>query len=323
MILLLARLSSALVSCMLLSATALGAPEGGPIPAGVILVKGAWPSATGSMNSLPEGGTIANNIYGSTYFGLAYPIARDWSQRYAGPPPSDSGYYVLAQIEPSNASPRSPRGHVLIAAQDMFFILAPANNAFELVNYYKDHLGGEYRVERSPTVLRIANHDFVRLDYLSSAAGLHWYVLATEIRCHVVQFVFTGSSAKAMQRLIQNMNDMRLPVETGNPVCVKNYATPENLIEWEDPVLTEPRFNPVPVRIVIDREGRVKHTHFLSAFPEQARSISDALSRWRFKPYLSNGEPVEVETGVVFGRLPGPNISAFHRCLSPADDNCI
>jgi len=312
MISLLVRLWSVLASCMLLGATALGAPEGGQIPAGVILVKGAWSSATGSLDSLPEDGTIANNVYGSAYFGLAYPIGPDWSQRYQGPPPSDSGYYVLAQIEPSNPSRTSPRGHVLIAAQDMFFTLAPANNALELVNYYKDHLSGEYRVERPSTMLRIANHDFVRLDYLSSAAGLHWHVLATEIRCHVVQFVFTGPSTDTMERLIHNMDAMSLPVETGNPVCVKNYASPENLIEWEDPVLTEPRFNPVPVRIVIDQEGKVKHTHFLSAFPEQARSISDALSRWRFKPYLSNGEPVEVETGVLFGRLPRPNISALH-----------
>jgi riboflavin biosynthesis pyrimidine reductase len=93
---------------------------------------------------------------------------------------------------------------------------------------------------------------------------------------------------------------------------VKDYATAENLIERDDPVFTELRFNPVPVRIVIDREGKVKHAHFLSAFPEQVRSISEALSRWRFKPYLSNGEPVEVETGLTFGRLPRHNISTPH-----------
>jgi hypothetical protein len=311
MISLLARLSPILASCLLLSAMVDGAPAGGPIPAGVILVKGAWPSATGSPIPLPEDGGIANNAYDSAYFGLAYPISRDWTQRYEGPPPSDSGYYVLAQIEPSNPSGTS-RGHVLIAAQDMFFALAPASNALELVNYYKDHLGDGYRVEGSPTTLSIANHDFVRLDYLSSAAGLHWHVLATEIRCHVVQFVFTGRSAEAMDRLIQNINVMTLPDDTLYPVCVKNYATAENLIERDDPVFTEPRFNPVPVRIVIDREGKVKHAHFLSAFPEQVRSISDALSRWRFKPYLSNGEPVEVETGLMFGRLPRPNISTPH-----------
>jgi hypothetical protein len=56
------------------------------------------------------------------------------------------------------------------------------------------------------------------------------------------------------------------------------------------------------VRIIIDKEGRVKHIHFLSAFPDQAKSITEALSR--FKPYLRDGRPVEVETGIMFGRAP-------------------
>jgi hypothetical protein len=309
---LLLRLARVAASCLALSAMAQGAAEGGAVAPAVTLVKGAWPSATDSMTPLPEGGSISNNAYGSAYFGLTYPLGLDWAEGYEGPPPSDSGYYVLAQIEPANRSRNSNSGHVLIAAQDMFFTLAQASNAIELLNFYKDHLGAEYQVDRPPTAMRIANRDFVRLDYRSSAAGLHWRVLATEIRCHVVQFVFTGHSPRSLEHLIQDMNGARLALETSYPVCVKDYATPENLIEREDPVFPEPRFNPVAVRIVIDREGKVKHAHFLSAFPEQARSISDALSRWRFKPYLSNGKPVEVETGLAFGRSRRPNISALH-----------
>ena len=75
-------------------------------------------------------------------------------------------------------------------------------------------------------------------------------------------------------------------------------------MEKVDPVFTERRFNPVPVRIIIDKEGKVKHVHFLSAFPDQAKVITDALSQWRFRLYLRNGRPVEVETGIMFGRAP-------------------
>ena len=88
------------------------------------------------------------------------------------------------------------------------------------------------------------------------------------------------------------------------PVCIKDYATPENVISRADPVLTENRFNPIPVRIIIDNNGKVKHIHFLSAFPEQSKAIGDALSQWTFKPYLQNGQPVEVETGIMFGHSP-------------------
>ena len=74
------------------------------------------------------------------------------------------------------------------------------------------------------------------------------------------------------------------------------------MISRVEPIFTEHKFNSVPVRIVIDREGKVKHIHFLNAFPDQAKVISDALGQWRFKPYKREGRAVEVETGIVFGR---------------------
>jgi hypothetical protein len=89
-------------------------------------------------------------------------------------------------------------------------------------------------------------------------------------------------------------------------VCIKDYARDENVIARAEPVFNEHRVNPVPVRVIIDREGKVKHIHFLSAFPDQARAIADALGQWKFRRYLLDGQPVEVETGIMFGRAPHP-----------------
>lgn len=50
------------------------------------------------------------------------------------------------------------------------------------------------------------------------------------------------------------------------------------------------------MRLIIDRKGRVKHIHLLSAFPDQSQAIMAALRTWRFKPA---GE--EIETGIVLG----------------------
>jgi len=307
---LLSRLLVFFAASLLMEVAARSAPQSGPLPAGVILVKGAWAGSAGTPSALPEDGIMSNGRYDNAYFGLGYAVGSDWTQRYEGPPPSDSGYYVLAQIEPQNPALDPGRGHILIAAQDLFFSLAPASSAAELISYYRQHLGAEYRVERAPVKVRIANRDFVRLDYLSAVAGLHWHVLATDIRCHVVQFIFTASSPKSIDQQVESMRTMIQP--TGStPLCLKDFATPDTLLEREDPVFSELRFNPVPVRIVIDQEGRVKHIHFLSAFPEQAKSIADALLQWRFRPYLLNGRPVEVETGLLFGRSARPSTAAL------------
>jgi hypothetical protein len=102
------------------------------------------------------------------------------------------------------------------------------------------------------------------------------------------------------------LSSLKSPPEgdAGEPVCIKDYASPATLLERIDPVFSEQRYNQIPVRVIIDREGKIKHTHFLSAFPAQSQAISAALGQWRFKPYLRNGQPVEVETGMLFGRVP-------------------
>ena len=196
-------------------------PDAKKLPTETILVKGAWSSASDRVTPLPEGGRVSRNVYNNAYFGLAYPLSPDWTEKYSGPPPSDSGYYVLAQIEPKGPALQPGMGHVLIAAQDLFFSLAPVHSASELIDYYQQHLGADYRVERAPTRVRIANRDFVRLDYRSAVAGLHWHVVATEIRCHVVQFVFTGSSS--IERLVESMNTRIQPTDSA-PVCLKDFA---------------------------------------------------------------------------------------------------
>jgi hypothetical protein len=287
----------------LLMDAAAGGEQSGPIPAGVIVIKGAWSSAAGSPRELPEESVVSQDRYDNAYFGVSYQFGPDWTRRYEGPPPSDGGYYVLAQMEPRDPALDSRFGHFLIAAQDLFFTTTPARSAMEFVSYYGGHLGEDYRVERAASKVRLAGRDFARLDYWSPASGLHWRVLATEIRCHMLEFVFTGAGTRSLDRQVASLKSLRQ--QPGDfPLCIKDFANDDSVLEREEPVFTEPRFNQVPVRIIIDPEGKVKHIHFLSAFPEQARVVADALSQWRFKPHTVNGQPVEVETGVIFGRRP-------------------
>jgi hypothetical protein len=285
----------------------------GKVPEGVILVKGAWSSASDSVTPLPEGGTVTRREYSSPYFRLSYPLSAGWIQQYEGPPPSENGYYVLAQIQPPDTQQTVSRGTVMIAAQDMFFTPAPAKNALELVSYTGSHLRADYVVERQPAEVKIAGHSFVRLDYASPVAALHWATLATQIRCHTVQFTFTSTDPALIERLVAQMSAMKLPPEAGlssggggdgEPICIKDYASGGNVLTRVEPMLASPRYNPIPVRVVIDVKGKVKHIHFISSFSEQAKNIADALQQWRFKPYVVNGKAAEVETGILFGTAP-------------------
>lgn len=280
------------------------------VPEHVILVTGAWSSANDST-PVPEAGTANHDVYRNQYFGISYPLPPDWVQKYAGPPPSDTGRYVLAQLSRPDSYQGNGRGNILITAQDMFFTPLPVANAWQMVNYTKDRLPSDYQLEPNPVELQTGGRgSFASFAYWSPVAQLHWYVLATEIRCHTVEFVFMNRDPTTLASTVLQTSKLKLPKESsptegtggdGVPVCIKDYASDGTVIERVDPVFSQPRFNPVPVRIVIDKRGRVKHIHFLSAFPDQRQAIGDALSRWRFKPYLRNGRPVEVETGIMFG----------------------
>jgi Gram-negative bacterial TonB protein C-terminal len=289
------------------------------IPSGVILVKGAWSSATDSVTPVPEGGSVSGDGFTDEYFGITYPLPKGWTEKYKGPPPSDSGRYVLAQIEAADASTGATHGHILITAQDMFFTPLPTANALELTAYEKNNLRSDYKLEVPPKQINIADRPFTFYAYGSPVAELHWYVLATEIRCHTVEFILTSRDSKLLESLVRDMNRMKLPAEASSsggegggafPVCLKDYAKEENVIARVDPILTSQRFSPIPVRIIIDKNGKVKHIHFLSAFPGQDKVIADALQQWKFKPYMKDGQPVEVETGIMFGRAPSAVISS-------------
>ncbi len=294
------------------------------VPKGAILVTGAWSSASDSVTPVPEAATIDRDVFSDPYFGITYTLPQDWTQEYEGPPPSESGRYVLAQIGPPTMKDGPASASMLITAQDMFFAPLPAVNALELTEYTKDHLQADYRIETAPKLTEVAGRSFSFFAYWSPVAELHWYVLAIQVRCHVLQLVLTSRDTKLLDRLMLDLNRMKLPTEVDAtpadgggsfPVCIKDYVRDENVIARVDPVFAERRFNPAPVRIIIDKEGKVKHIHLISAFPDQAKAITDALEQWKFRPYAIDGKPAEVETGILFGRAPHPTAQRAARSV--------
>jgi hypothetical protein len=272
------------------------------LPKGVILVQGAMPSASDTSTPLPEQGSAVPGRYRNAYFGLTYPIPAGWKEQPAGPPPSESGNYVLTQYALFDPDQQDrPRAHVLLTAQDLFFSPLAAVDARELVAATRRQLAPTYHIENGPDEVTIAGRPFSRLAYSAAHAGLHWRILSTDTRCHALTFTFTGSDPAVLDEAERSLRAITL--RAGAPHCLPNYARPANILTKTDPTFTQ-RYNTIPARLLIDAKGRVKHIHLLSAFPEQSEPILTALRAWRFKPYLVQGRAVEVETGMVFG-MPG------------------
>ena len=54
----------------------------------------------------------------------------------------------------------------------------------------------------------------------------------------------------------------------------------------------------VVLKATIGKTGDVEHLSVISGPKELTRSAIDAVSQWKYKPYLMNGQPVEVETTI-------------------------
>ena len=61
----------------------------------------------------------------------------------------------------------------------------------------------------------------------------------------------------------------------------------------------------VQLMATISKNGNISAVKILSGDPQLARAAADAVKQWKYKPYLLNGEPVEIQTQVTLNfKLP-------------------
>ena len=157
-------------------------------------------------------------------------------------------------------------------------------------------------IDREPTEVKVADRLLYRVDF--SGVGLYRATFTTEIRCHAVSFNLTARDPQLLADLASGVDKLSAARKRDSgsavPLCIENYAVPENLVRRIEPVPVGPKFMPIPVRVIVDTEGGVKHIHVIRATDGQRKSIEDALRQWKFKPYRMNGQAMEIETGLVF-----------------------
>jgi TonB family protein len=54
----------------------------------------------------------------------------------------------------------------------------------------------------------------------------------------------------------------------------------------------------VVLKVIVDKEGNVSNIQLISGHPHLAPAALEAVKQWKYRPYLLNGNPVEVDTQV-------------------------
>ena len=270
------------------------------------VLHGAMPSSRDArivQSENPEDGKVTGGVFVSDYFNLSYRLSDELTEGLAGPPPSQSGYYVLGTWTPK----RDFAGTVLVVAQDMFFAPDASDDVKNVVAEFRQVMSAVdgMTIDREPVPVSFAGHPGYRIDF--SGVGLFRSTFVIEIRCHVVTFNLTSRDTESLASLARSLDKLE-SVRKGEmsdpaPECLRDYAS-ENVVRRVEPEDVGAKAVSIPVRMIVATDGSVKHVHVIRASAAQRRNIEEAVRQWKFKPYVKQGHPVEVETGVMFNLKP-------------------
>ena len=195
----------------------------------------------------------------------------------------------------------------LAVAQDMFFAPGASDDVKNVVAEFRQVMSAVdgMTIDREPAPVSVGGHPGYRIDF--SGVGLFRAMFAIEIRCHVVAFNLTSRDPESLASLARSLDslDSARKEEMSDPVpeCLKDYAS-GNIVSRVEPEGVGAKAVSIPARMIVATDGSVKHVHVIRASAAQRRNIEEAVRQWKFKPYVKQGQPVEVETGVMFNLKP-------------------
>jgi len=113
----------------------------------------------------------------------------------------------------------------------------------------------------------------------------------------------TGSPDGALMPLISGTNVVPVLHPTVTHAVRTSSMLEGNLIRRVEPVYPQMARNariqgPVVLSALIDKAGAIENLHALSGHPMLVPAAISAVSQWRYRPYILNSEPIEVETQI-------------------------
>jgi protein TonB len=127
------------------------------------------------------------------------------------------------------------------------------------------------------------------------------FVHCTELRdAEVTPDIGFGSNSNELPKELASCENCRGPGPTRQPRIISNLA-PGSLVYRVEPLypkmaeLTHTR-GIVRLHAIIATDGTIQSLNVIDGPPLLIVAARDAVRQWRYRPYILNGQPVEVET---------------------------
>ena len=120
--------------------------------------------------------------------------------------------------------------------------------------------------------------------------------------------VVGGIPAGVLSGVLSSSRSVPIPAKTPDPMSVKRIRVAARVVEANLIHDVAPQYPPeagrariegtVVLLAVIGTDGSVKDVRVENGLPILAQAAIDAVRQWRYKPYMINGEPVEVDSRI-------------------------
>jgi TonB family protein len=268
----------------------------------------------------PPLGSFTENAYSNDYFGVFYPLSRDWvretdlmQKKLASEGNTRGAYLLLAAVHiPQDTDP--------LRADSSFTVLAVNSSGAQDCRRYleleassvQSQKDGKQKGDVSQST--IAGHAFYRADFEFRHGIDHRTFVCTSIKEYMLQWNIVGWSKQAIETAVSTLNSMTnapqpapppaSPPDPNRPVQVPQGLTTGLLIKKVQPIYPqEARYahiqGTVRMNAVINRAGDVADLEVIDGPIELVVSAVNAVRKWKYRPYLMNGEPVAVQTTIV------------------------
>ena len=120
--------------------------------------------------------------------------------------------------------------------------------------------------------------------------------------------VLGGSPGGVLNQVLNTANSAPVLAKTAEPIPVKRVRLASRVVEANLIHDVPPQYPPaagrarvegrVVLMAVIGKDGSVEDVRVESGLPILAQAAIDAVKQWRYKPYLIDGQPVEVDSRI-------------------------
>jgi protein TonB len=278
----------------------------------------------------PPLGSFMNGTYRNEFFDINYPLSHDWVRETGivqkrlsetGRPPGS--YVLLAAVH----IPQKTDTFEI----DSSFVLSVVERANRNCEQYVQAIANELQSQKvaqqkgATARFAVPGHDYYRADFEFREPPTYRALVCTQTRDHILQWNIVAKSKGGVETAFSTLSSIGATnsqtvatenattdsaLQPGAPskakptrVRVAQGITTTLLIKKVQPVYPpQARFahiqGSVILSAVIDKNGDVGDLELLEGPMGLAVSAVIAVRQWKYRPYLLNGEPVEVLTQI-------------------------